>query len=54
MDIGEMRIGVFVIGPSYANEHDKIGIFNHETGEGSDFDRDEFEKVVMKFYRENF
>lgn len=54
MDTGEIRIGVFVIGPAYDDEDDKISIFNHEMGEGAEFDKAEFEKMVMKFFMESF
>lgn len=52
--IGEITIGRFVIGPSYGDEDDKIGIFCHENGEGGDFDKAEFEQLIEKFYRESF
>lgn len=54
MSAGEITIGKFIIGPSYADEEDKISIFGHETGEGSDFDKAEFEKLIEKFYMESF
>lgn len=50
-------IGDFKITPSYANDPDKIGI-QHESGEGGDFNRKEFEdhmyRAVSEFYKEHF
>jgi len=49
-----IRIGRFEIGPSYADEPDKIGIYIVEDGEGGDFSRADFEAVIAQFYKENF
>lgn len=49
-----MKIGKYEITESYANEPDKIGIYQHETGEGGDFNRAAFEELIAEFYKENF
>ena len=49
-----IRIGRFEIGPSYANEPSKIGIYLAGDGEGGDFSRADFEAVIAQFYKDNF
>lgn len=48
-----VQIGGYIIGASYSEKPGKIGIYRID-GEGGDFLEKEFEKVVEKFYKENF
>lgn len=54
MSNGEITVGAFTIGPPSSEEDDAVGIFNHATGEGADFSKEEFEEMIAKFYEENF
>lgn len=49
-----LRIGRFLIGPSYANEPDKVGIYLADHGEGGDFSVAALEAVIAEFYKDNF
>lgn len=51
--MGEITIGAFTIGPSSSDLRDEISIFNHISGEGADFSKDEFEDMIANFYEEN-
>ena len=48
-----MKIGEFEITEAYGDKETKIAIY-HESGEGGDFSKEEFAKIIAKFYEENF
>ncbi len=49
-----IRIGRFEIGPSYAGEPDKVGIYVIGDGEGGDFLVADFEDAIAQFYKDRF
>lgn len=50
----EIRFGEWILeNRSYADEPDKFQI-RHASGEGGDFDREDFATVIAKFFAENF
>ena len=48
-----VKIGQFYLSPSQINSKDSVVIFC-EDGEGGEFKISELEKVIKKFYEENF
>lgn len=49
-----IRIGRFEIGPSYAGEPGKVGIYIIGDGEGGDFSVAALEDVIAQFYKDHF
>ncbi len=57
LDEPEIRVGAFVLKPSYAHEPDRVWIERADgpwTGEGGDFNTAQLEKVLSAFYDEHF
>lgn len=48
-----MKIGEFEITEAYSDKDTKFAIY-HESGEGGEFSKEEFAKVIADFYKENF
>ena len=48
-----MKIGDFEITEAYGDKETKVAIYR-SSGEGGDFSKEELEKVIAKFYEENF
>ena len=48
-----MKIGDFEITEAHSDKENKIAIW-HYSGEGGEFSKAEFEKIIAKFYEENF
>ncbi len=56
---GSIRIGNFLLEPSYGQDPDKVGIYRCRSngsldGEGGDFDAIQLEQLISQFYKENF
>lgn len=55
MSVGEITIGSFTIGPPYIDgDEECISIFDHKSGEGAEFSKEEFERLIAQFYEENY
>lgn len=48
-----MKIGEWKIDEAYGDKETKFAIY-HESGEGGDFSKEEFAKVIAQFYKEHF
>ncbi len=48
-----MKIGEYEIMEAGSGRDDKVAIY-HASGEGGEFSKEEFAKVIAKFYEENF
>lgn len=48
-----MKIGDYEITEACGDKETKFAIYR-SSGEGGDFSKEEFEKIIAKFYEENF
>lgn len=50
----QLKIGNFILTQPYGVPNENIAIYRDNDGEGGNFQLKELEKVIAKFYHENF